>query len=203
MKNVIGILLIGLTTIACCKQDIKKQEVRIVMLGDSMTNRMHNYSTWKEEMDKEVFSVGYDGFKSANILNGYLNIDPLQEVSDLRPNLVFLMIGVNDIHNNQPLQETLSNIQTICDTLRKEEVQVVVQSVLPPTLEYDTQYGGFIASKVEVLNDSLQVFCQQNNYEFIDLRSQLADGTYLIEEYTTDGLHLNYKGYKVWSKIIK
>ena len=47
------------------------------------------------------------------------------------------------------------------------------------------------------LNKRLQLWCADHGTAFIDVTSNLAEAYRLKLEYTTDGIHLNDKGYQV------
>ena len=134
---------------------------------------------------------------------------PVYKALDKKPHIIFLMIGINDIAQSVPVSETLSHIRTIIDTIQAHQVELVIQSVLPTTNYYDTLYGGFsqngvIASRVKELNDQLVQICKAEQIYFLDLRpGMLLEGTYLKNDLSVDGIHLNYSGYKIWKSHLE
>ncbi len=198
------------------KQKVPIEDLRIVMLGDSETRRINHYwgpdTNWNTLTGyKHIFNLGFDSFRSDDLL--YFQSDsvkaPVYKALDKKPHIIFLMIGINDIAQSVPVSETLSHIRTIIDTIQAHQVELVIQSVLPTTNYYDTLYGGFsqngvIASRVKELNDQLVQICKAEQIYFLDLRpGMLLEGTYLKNDLSVDGIHLNYSGYKIWKSHLE
>jgi len=53
------------------------------------------------------------------------------------------------------------------------------------------------------LNQLLKALCFKKNISFINLNTVLSDNSRLQPQLTTDGIHLNNKGYELWAIIIK
>jgi len=61
-----------------------------------------------------------------------------------------------------------------------------------------------VNDKIIELNEQLQRFAKELSFQYIDLFSAFLDkNNELDEQYTTDGLHLNGKGYLVWKEVIE
>lgn len=209
-----GCLLAALT--ACeDKKKVPVEDLRIVMLGDSETRRINHYwgpdTNWNTLTGyKHIFNLGFDSFRSDDLL--YFQSDsvkaPVYKALDKKPHIIFLMIGINDIAQSVPVSKTLSTIQTIIDTIQAHKVELVIQSVLPTTNYYDTLYGGFpengvIAKRVRIFNKKLLRLCKKEDVDFLDIRpGMLLSDTYLKNELTMDGIHLNYKGYVMWKDCL-
>jgi lysophospholipase L1-like esterase len=188
---ILALLTIGL--MSCRKDEVRPE--RIVMLGDSMTRR----GDWNSLLNKETTNIGVDGMKSTGVLNKTL-IDALS----FKPTMVYLMIGFNDADNaGFNVDNTINNITSICDSLDRNHIDFVVQSVIPPTKEYNQTIGNNTTkSNVDSINDRLEELCKDKGYKFIDIRPALTDGEYLIESYSVDGVHLNEMGYKLWASCL-
>lgn len=211
-KKLIPVALLLLTLFSCeSKKKVPIEDLRIVMLGDSETRRINHYwgadTNWNTLTGyKHIFNLGFDSFRSDDLL--YFQSDsvkaPVYQALSKKPHIVFLMIGINDISQSVPLSKTLSNIQTIIDTIQAHKIELVIQSVLPTTNYYDTLYGGFsengvIAERVNEMNKRLVQICKAKRITFLDLRpGMLLEDKYLKNQLSVDGIHLNYSGYQVW-----
>ncbi|WP_294674153.1 GDSL-type esterase/lipase family protein [uncultured Fluviicola sp.] len=193
------------------KPKVPIEDLRIVMLGDSETRRINHYwgadTNWNTLTGyNHIFNLGFDSFRSDDLL--YFQSDsvkaPVYKALDKKPHIIFLMIGINDVVQSVPVSKTLSHIRTIIDTIQAHKVELVIQSVLPTTNYYDTLYGGFsengvVAKRVKELNNRLVQLCKAKQVAFLDVRpGMLLEGTYLKNDLSVDGIHLNYSGYQIW-----
>ena len=65
------------------------------------------------------------GNTTRNVLNR------LDSIISTKPNSVFIMLGINDIHRkNFTLEETVTNYKAIIDRLLVEDINVYIQSTL-------------------------------------------------------------------------
>lgn len=163
----------------------------IVMLGNSITSQ----ADWTYLLGRnDVLNRGISG----DITEGMLR--RLVSVIKVKPSICFLMCGINDITRRVPYEETLSNIKTIAQILKTNGIIPVIQSVLyTESRFFSSEYNNPIVTE---LNDDLIKFCGEENIDFIDLNRFLSENNSLKPEYTDDGLHLNAKGYEVWSKVL-
>jgi alpha-glucosidase len=212
---IVGVFLL-LAFTSCNKvKKIPIERLRIVMLGDSETRRIHHYwgadTNWNTITGyKHIFNLGFDGYKSTDLLHYEKDtVAPLYLAIHKKPQIIFLMIGINDIGESIPLSETLLNIRTLIDTIQAHKIDLVIQSVLPTTNYYDTLYGGFsengiMARRTRIMNDSLKNICMAKQIDFLDLRpGMLLSNTFLKKELSMDGIHLNYWGYVIWKYHLK
>lgn len=208
--------LLAVVTACNGKPKVPIEDLRIVMLGDSETRRINHYwgadTNWNTLTGyKHIFNLGFDSFRSDDLL--YFQSDsvkaPVYKALDKKPHIIFLMIGINDVVQSVPVSKTLSHIRTIIDTIQAHKVELVIQSVLPTTNYYDTLYGGFsengvVAKRVRELNDRLVQLCKAKQVAFLDVRpGMLLEGTYLKNDLSVDGIHLDYPGYQIWKGHLK
>lgn len=187
-------LQIGLQSISKIKQ------ADIVMLGNSITHGCN----WNEVLGRN--NVVERGIPSDNT-EGMLN--RLNSIIKLNPKLVFILAGVNDIYSGLSAEIVFTNYVKIISELRKKKIVPVVQSCIYAgeywgkdwnlTREFNLQKN----NEIEKLNFMLKDYCAKNNLEFIDLNSKLSANKFLLPEATYDYLHLNYRGYKIWSAEIE
>ena len=180
-------------------KEFKKKPLKlndIVFLGNSITAGGND---WSERLNyPNIKNRGIGGDTTEGVL---ARID---EIIYFKPIAVFLLIGINDIWNNGspsiPSPEYIANnINNIVEFIKGNcpETKIYVQTILPVEKEI------FIESikKVNKIIKSNQI---NEKYEVIDLYSLFAnENGLMIKELSTDGIHLNEKGYQKWVEFIK
>jgi lysophospholipase L1-like esterase len=169
--------------------------MKIVFLGDSLTHA----GKWEDFFPgHEVYNHGVPGEKSSEILFR------LPEVIDKNPDVLFVMMGINDLGDGIDVTEVIENYSKLIAQVRKAgDINLVVQSLLPVNFQlFPTNV--FNSEKIRLINNLLINLCKEENITFVDLYSSLS--TYsneLMKEYTYDGLHLNDAGYRVWNNRLQ
>jgi lysophospholipase L1-like esterase len=159
-----------------------------ILLGDSLSlwfpsDRLPSTQLWLNQ--------SISGDTTRNILRR------LPDFAATRPRVIYLMAGINDLKNGATDAEVLWNLRQIITQLqyRHPQAQIVVQSILP------TRTAWLPSDRAESLNRQLAVLCKQTNVQYLDLYSKMVgDDSNLRSDLTTDGLHLNAKGYAVWQE---
>ena len=127
-----------------------------------------------------------------------------EQVLDLEPSKLVLLIGINDIGRGYPIRDIVTRISDIIMTVRQESLftEVYLLSVFPVSEE--SQY----ASKVKIRNNTTvrelnQQLAVLPGVTYVDLFDYLTDDKgQLNDNYTTDGLHLSPQGYQVLAEPI-
>lgn len=166
----------------------------IVFVGDSITE----FNPIEEliESSLKIYNRGIRGITSLQLL------DHLEEqILGLKPKIIFLMIGVNDLKTREP-QLVFETILTIIKQVKKNlpQSKIYLQSILPIN-----ESSRFIRNKnrrstksVLILNKLLS---EIDNVYWLDLHSLLRDSNNeLPERYTTDGVHLTIDAYRIISQ---
>lgn len=172
----------------------------IVMLGDSHTEKAGN---WNRLLGTEnVRNRGITSDVAAGIyqrLNGIL---------DGKPKAVFLLIGANDVSHELTTVQVFEEIRRIVERIRTQSpsTRIFIESLLP----FDTFNGRWktLEGKEECIgeiNSLLATYCAANELTFINLYPRFVRnrGNILRRELTTDGLHLNRLGYKIWAHELR
>lgn len=128
-----------------------------------------------------------------------------EQVLDLEPGKLFILIGTNDLGLGYDDNHVLNNIETILETVQFESIatKVYLLSILPVSHKKEYQSKVKIRNNhdIQALNRQLE---EQLLAEYIDLYPYLLDKDgNLADEYTTDGLHLSQKGYAVIAEQLK
>ncbi len=132
---------------------------------------------------------GISGDTAGGILNR------LDTLSQTRAGSIYIMAGINDLRRGESDEDLLWNSRQIVRRLRQEhpQAQVILQSLLP------TRLAAIPNSRIRQLNEQLAEIAQQEGARYLDIYTYFTDeGGNLRRELTTDGLHLNPRGYGVW-----
>ncbi|MEO0532586.1 MAG: GDSL-type esterase/lipase family protein [Cyanobacteria bacterium P01_A01_bin.123] len=157
-----------------------------VILGDSISLWLP--PDWLPR-DRFWLNQGISGDTTAGILQR------LSAIDQTHPDTIHLMAGINDLKNGASDATVLNNLQTIVRQLRQTHPQarVVVHSILP------TRLSNLPSDRISALNQQIAAMSQQEGGFFLDLQPNFADRQGdLRYELTTDGLHLNPSGYRLW-----
>lgn len=163
-----------------------KATADIVMLGDSLTEG----APWAELLPgQQVLNRGIQWDTTADVLAR------LDEVAARKPQVVVVMIGINDLRMGVAPETVGESIAAIASRLRAAGARVVLHSVLPVASSYRETTN----DRVDVLNAKLQRVSRQQGYSFVDLRSKMTDTSGgLAGSVSWDGLHLSATGHMVW-----
>ena len=168
----------------------------IVFLGNSITSGGKDWSKRLKHPNIRNRGIGGD------VTDGVLA--RIDEIIYFKPKAVFLLIGINDLWNNNspnnPSAEYIANnIIQIAQVINAEtpKTKIYVQTVLPIEKE---QYKSSILKVNEIIKSNEK----ENLYQIVDLYSIFVNENGLIrKELSTDGIHLNEMGYDAWVEFIK
>jgi lysophospholipase L1-like esterase len=174
------------------------EETRIVFMGNSITE------SWSKFCPD--FFAGRPYINRA--INGQTTPQMLvrfrQDVVNLKPAVVVILAGTNDIAGNtgpSTLEMIADNIISMSELAKANHIQVVLSSVLP-VFEYPWRPGLNPAEKIVTLNAMLKNYAAKNGIIFLDYHTPMADERKgLKNEYTYDGVHPNEAGYKLMAAI--
>nr|WP_191759573.1 SGNH/GDSL hydrolase family protein [Komarekiella delphini-convector] len=128
-----------------------------------------------------------------------------------QPEVIFVMIGINDLIRGMSDEVILDNQRQIMSYLRRVHptAQVVVQSILPHGGEETTWEGrekllAVDNSRIRQLNQQLRSVAANEGVKYLDLYPLFSSKQgNLRREFTTDGLHLSSEGYIVWRSALQ
>ena len=174
-----------------------KTKVHAVFLGDSITEG------WRESQP-EFFAKG-------NVCRGIsaqttpqMLVRMYQDVIELRPRVVHIMGGTNDIaHNTGPMtaRETQNNIKAMCEIAWSHKIRIVLGSV-PPASKY--WWRPEVSPKAEALamNDWLRSYAKTINAKFADYATPFVDANGAVKpELAKDEVHPTQEGYALMRPI--
>lgn len=123
-----------------------------------------------------------------------------REVLPLKPSLVVILIGTNDLAHGKTTEAILGSIEQMTWSARRQNAAVILCSLFPAR-------GGAARIRprqaIEQINSGLQVLAHKHEAAFVDLFSELIDGRgELPATFSDDGLHLNRAGYLRVTKVL-
>lgn len=174
----------------------QRSQGKIIFLGNSLTEYF--------DLDKfgvpEIINRGISGDFTEGVLKR------LDEVTSLKPSKVFLEVGINDIVEKVPLDELTQNYANIIHRIKKAcpGVLIYIQNNLPVNMK-----GSFLTSDEDInalvreQNKNLKSLATGNSLTYIDLHSHFLKNGELDMDLSTDGIHLNDKGYTTWRSVVQ
>ncbi len=172
-----------------------------VLLGDSL-------SMWfPQELlptDRNWLNQGISGETSAGVLQRVALLDQIQ------PQTILLMIGINDLIKGVSNETILNNQRQILHYLRlvHPQTQIVAQSILPHAGAETTWEGReklltISNQRIRQLNQQLQAIATEEGVNYLHLYPLFTnERNDLRPDFTTDGLHLNERGYLIWRSAL-
>lgn len=176
----------------------KAGEQRIVFMGNSITEGWPN----KDSIyfaNPSYINRGIGGQTTPQMLLRFR-----ADVIDLKPKVVIILAGTNDIAGNtgpMTLEEIRDNIISMCELAKANDIEVVVSSVLP-AYDYPWRPGLEPNVKIPELNKMLKDYAENNQIEYLDYFSAMADDRNgLPKELADDGVHPTVKGYAIMKPL--
>ncbi|WP_236025457.1 GDSL-type esterase/lipase family protein [Flavobacterium geliluteum] len=151
--------------------------------------------------NKNYINRGISGQTSSQML---VRFRP--DVIALKPKLVVILAGINDIaQNNGPiaLEDIFGNIISMVELAKQNKIRVILSSVLP-AYDFAWRKGLEPAEKVIKLNSMIKNYCEENQIVYVDYFSAMVDQRNgLDEKYTQDGVHPTLVGYKTMEPLLE
>ena len=169
----------------------KPKNVRIVMLGDSITYGVD----WNELLSRTDVAnrgIGYD------TTEGFIN--RLSDIYALNPEICLLMGGINDFFRGISVNKVFINYTEILKELKSQGITPIIQSTLYVSKTIPNWSN--TNKKVDELNRMLRQYADKEGTIFIDVNNELSSGKALDSIYTYDGIHLLGSGYVKWRDLI-
>jgi len=174
-------------------------ENRVVFMGNSITEGWSRASP-KFFEGKHYINRGISGQTTAQMLVRFR-----QDVIKLKPSVVVILAGTNDIAGNTgpvTLEMILDNIISMTELAKSNGIKVILCSVLP-AFDYPWSPGKQPFDKIPRLNEMIRNYAEDNQLIYLDYFSKMADERMgLKEEYSSDGVHPNNAGYKIMEPLV-
>jgi lysophospholipase L1-like esterase len=167
---------------------------QVVFMGDSITE------FWGQNASvffpgKPYLSRGIGGQTTPQMVLRFQ-----QDVVDLKPQVVVINGGTNDIAGNtgpSTLKMIEDNLKSMTEIAQSNGIRVVLTSVTP-AFDYPWRKGLDPAEKIVALNAWIQNFCNKGGCNYADYFTPLADEKHGMREgMSVDGVHPTPAGYRI------
>ena len=165
----------------------------IAFIGDSIT-RGGNFQEYFP--DKKIINLGYSGDTIVGVTK---RVSMLKHIS---PEKIFIMIGINGLTNMNG-NICLETYSILLDSIKEilPMAKVYVQSVLPVS-ERKAKKLVCNNDTIKKFNKELKKLSEEKQMTYVDLFSVFAENNQMKANLSTDGLHINSKGYEAWTNAI-
>lgn len=178
-------------------------ESRVVFFGDSITDVWHLEEYFP---GKPYINRGIGGQTTPQMLIRFR-----QDAVELRPKVVVILAGTNDIAGNtgpMRLEDIEANYVSMAEIARANNIRVVFSSVLPIhhyTPQAQIFFGQRSPEKILALNRWLKKYVAGHvDCLYLDYFGAMVDERGLLKrELADDGLHPNAAGYKVMARLVE
>ena len=173
-------------------------EDRVVFMGNSITD------AWINSVPEYFSGRGYIDRGISGQTTPQMLIRFRQDVIALKPKVVVILAGTNDIAGNtgpSTLEMIEDNLESMAVLAKAAGIQVVLSSVLP-VYDYPWKPGLQPAEKIITLNKWIKNYAMQNDCLYLDYFPSVSDDRNGMKaEYSKDGVHPNAEGYKVMGAL--
>lgn len=179
------------------EQNEEIKDCNILLLGDSLIEM------FPHEKLSEKYSVVNRGIVSDKTHGVMISLD--DRVFPLKPSLIFIFVGSNDICDGYLNSTIINNYENIIRLLKNNNpnIKIICSSIIPPCY-YPAEHVDMIYPncrdilKIKDLNEKLKKLASTKNITFFDSFSLLADEKESLRaDHTLDGVHLTLDAYQI------
>ncbi|MCG9793100.1 SGNH/GDSL hydrolase family protein [Flavobacterium algicola] len=178
-----------------------KNEDRVVFIGNSITDNWTRDHGVFFESNPSYVNRGISGQTSSQML---LRFRP--DVIDLKPKVVIISAGTNDIAGNRgvmKVEEIAKNIFSMAELAKQNNIKVILASVLPAS-SYSWSPSVEPAELIVALNKLIKSYASSNNLIYLDYYTPMVNKNKgLKEEIGRDTVHPNAKGYDIMEPLVQ
>jgi acyl-CoA thioesterase-1 len=205
------LLVVAAAVLAACGGSGEVSALRFVGLGDSYTigTSVAEAERWPNQLVERIDELelvgnpAVNGFTSADLIN-----DELPQLDALRPELVSVLIGVNDVVQGVPDSQYAGNVAIILEELltRLPPNRIVCIATPDYTVTPSGAAFGDPAQQSDAIgrfNSILREACEQRGIRFVAEIFELSQGAQADPSLVADdGLHPSGKQYSLWVDAI-
>ena len=175
-------------------------EQRVVLFGDSITE------DWAKYFDAMFPGKPYVGRGISGQTTPQLLVRFRQDVAALKPAVVVILAGTNDIAGNtgpSTLEMIEDNLASMAELAKSNGIRVVLSSVLP-VFDYPWKRGLRPALKIVALNAWMKSYAASHDAIYLDYHAAMADERQgLSPAMAADGVHPTEAGYRVMGPLME
>ncbi|WP_435021165.1 GDSL-type esterase/lipase family protein [Tundrisphaera sp. TA3] len=181
----------------------RQGDVDLLFLGDSITAGWADNATWKRYYGpRKAANFGIGGDRTQHILWRLEN----GEGDGLKPKVVVLMIGTNNLGGNKD-EEIAEGVTACVAKIRDKfpEAKVLLLGIFPRGLNRDkSQVATAVEPRVARINEMISRIADGKAVHYLDIGGSFlnAEGQ-VTREIMPDFLHLSAKGYRLWAEAME
>ena len=190
-------------------QKTKQGQIDVYFQGDSITRRWgatdypRLLAHWKKTFHGwNAANFAWGGDNTHHMLWRMLN----GELDGISPKVICLLAGANNLPwtgsgNTQHVDDVVNGVKAIMAEFRSRfpEVPIVLTAMFP------RDQNAELASTITAINEKLESISQSDKrIHWININSSLVDSNgKLLQEVSSDGLHLDLAGYEIWASELR
>lgn len=170
-------------------------------MGDSLTLGFESYSG----IDEAAYFC-----RTSTSIGGIFLVEEdgtslLNKLSASKPKKIYVMLGMNEALKWSNEENIMRKYNSVIDSLKLEnpEAVIYIQSMLPISREKEAK-SKIDNAFIHHLNENLRKMAEAKHVCYVDVYKAVADSEgYLLDELTSDGVHLGVEGCKRWADYLK
>jgi lysophospholipase L1-like esterase len=171
---------------------------RVVFMGNSITEG------WAKLFADQFPGKPYVGRGISGQTTPQMLVRFRQDVIALKPRVVVILAGTNDIAGNtgpSTIEMIEDNIASMAELAQANGIRVVLSSVLP-VFDYPWKPGLEPAPKIMAINAWMKEYASRHNAVYLDYHSAMQDERHGLKQgLGYDGVHPNEAGYRVMAAL--
>lgn len=172
---------------------------RAVFMGNSITEG------WWQQRPEFFEKNGFVGRGIGGQTTPQMLIRFTPDVLDLKPQVVVILAGTNDIAGNtgpSTVKMITDNLAAMAQLAKASGVKVVLSSILP-VKEYPWKKDADAVGMIAQVNAWMKQYAAEQGFVYLDYFPAMADKEQgLRKEFSGDGVHPNLKGYAVMEPLV-
>jgi lysophospholipase L1-like esterase len=175
----------------------------LLFLGDSITQGWHDNEVWRRYYaPRRAANFGIGGDRTQHVL---WRLDH-GEVDGIKPRVVVLMIGTNNLGSNTP-EEVYEGVKAIVGRLRSKlpDSRILLLGIFPRGADRDPhQVSAAADPRPAVVNRRLATLADGKAVVYLDIGDRFLDEKGRITKaIMPDFLHLSTRGYRIWADAME
>lgn len=178
-----------------------KDPINLIFDGDSITDGWQGggQGIWAQHYGKlGAFDFGISGDRTEHVLWRLST----GQVDNLKPKLVAIMIGTNNLGTRQSVEDTIAGVKAVVAEYRKRlpDSVILLQGIFPRGASPQDPYR----AKIKAVNQEIAKLADGDKVIYVDFGDKFLepDGS-LSPKIMPDALHPNAAGYQIWADAIQ
>ncbi|MDR0522540.1 MAG: GDSL-type esterase/lipase family protein [Planctomycetaceae bacterium] len=189
------------------KKELARKDAEIIWIGDSITNDWYKggRKVWeKYYAPRKAVNMGLSGDRTQNVL---YRLEMLKtEMAEVKPKVVIVMIGVNNIiaqyQGLSTPENTANGIKAIAEVLHKYYPDATV--LLLHTLPTGEKPENADRKKIDEINGYLpKLFAEDKKTVLLNTNDVFLKDGVIPRELMGDFVHPTEAGYEAWAKAVE